>query len=284
MDIPTSLDAVLDGYDAILCDVWGVIHNGREHFPAAAAALTRARKRGKIVLLVSNVPKPNGPIPGQLDRLGFPRSAWDGIATSGDAIRAELKIRAPGPMFKIGPQEDAPLWAGLDLEFSDIAQARFVGVSGLNFDTDDDAPENYTDTLKAARARNLELLCANPDIVVRIGDRLYWCAGALARDYEALGGKVVMAGKPHPPIYALAFRELEVRAGRPIARNRVLAIGDGIPTDVEGANAQGIDCLFIAGGMQGDALQTNGVLDPAKVTAALAAEQVQARYVMAELA
>ena len=181
-----ALDAIADRYDAFLCDVWGVIHNGVRIYPAAAAALSALRAAGKRVILLTNVPKPRGPIPGQLDRLGFPRSAWDAIVTSGDAIRVELAKRAPGPMYKIGPASDRALWEGLGLAFSGLDQARFVGVSGL--DEYRHTPEQYAGVLAQARARDLELLCANPDIVVRVGEELIWCAGALARDYAALGG------------------------------------------------------------------------------------------------
>jgi HAD superfamily hydrolase (TIGR01459 family) len=262
--------------------VWGVIHNGRTIYPNAATALMKARMAGKIVILLTNVPKPYGPIPGQLDRIGFPRAAWDGIVTSGDAIRAELAKRAPGPMLKIGPPDDKSLWEGLGIEFGELENARFIGISGPN--KVDESPADYADLLDQARARDLEMLCANPDIVVQWGDKLIWCAGAIARDYAALGGRVVMAGKPHQPIYALAFAELEKRLGRPIDKKRVLAIGDGLGTDVRGANAQALDCLFIAGGMHGDHLKTKGALDPAKVEAGFTSEHVAARYVMTELA
>ncbi|HCK84794.1 MAG TPA: TIGR01459 family HAD-type hydrolase [Hyphomonadaceae bacterium] len=272
----SSIDAVAERYDAFFCDVWGVIHNGRQIFPAAAAALTRLRRAGKRVVLLTNVPKPRGPIPGQLDRLGFPREAYDCIVTSGDAIRAELAARAPGPMYKIGPAGDRVLWEGLGLEFAELARARFIGISGLN--RDDETPADYAELLAQARARDLELLSANPDIVVRVGDQLIWCAGALARDYQALGGRVIMAGKPHPPIYELAYRELAAFAIADTAR--ILCIGDGVGTDLKGANAQGLDCLFIASGMHGEALRSNGAVDSAKVEAALAAEQVSANYVM----
>jgi len=273
-----SLDAIASDYDAILCDVWGVIHNGRSLYAGAGAALMRARARGVRVILLTNVPKPRGPIPGQLDRLGFAREAWDAIVTSGDAIRAELARRAPGPMYKIGPAGDESLWEGLGLSFAPFEAARFVGISGL-FDEARETPADYADLLTQARARDMEMLCANPDIVVRVGERLIWCAGAVARDYAALGGRVVMAGKPHAPIYDLAFAELGA-----VARGRILAIGDGVGTDLMGANAQGIDALFIASGMHGEALMSDGALDVTKVAAALAAEGARARYVMTGLA
>jgi HAD superfamily hydrolase (TIGR01459 family) len=280
--IISSLDAVADRYDAVLCDVWGVLHNGRRAYPAACAALQRFRAAGKHVILITNVPKPRGYIPGQLDHAGVPRDAWDAIVTSGDAIRAELAQRAPGPMYKIGPDDyDRTLWEGLGLATAPLSSAKFFAISGLN--RDDETPADYAETLREARAHDLDLICANPDIVVQHGDRMIWCAGAIARDYEALGGKVVMAGKPFAPIYELAYRELEGVAGREIEKSRILAIGDGVPTDVAGATAQGLDCLFIASGMHGEALWTNGAVDAAKVDAALTQEGVHAAYAMSAL-
>ena len=276
-----SLDEIAADYDAIFCDVWGVVHNGRMAFAAACDALTRFRAAGKHVVMLTNIPKPRGPIPAQFERIGVPRSAWDAIVTSGDAIRAELAARAPGPMYKIGPPHDHSLWEGLGLAQSGLDEARFVAISGLN--RDEETPQDYAETLRRAYGRGLELLSANPDIVVRYGDKLIWCAGAIARDYEALGGRVVMAGKPYAPIYQLAFRELETLAGRGIEKARVLCIGDGVGTDIKGANDQGLDCLFIASGMHGEALWTNGRLDAAKVEQALGADNVSATYVMPAL-
>lgn len=278
-----SLDDIADRYDAILCDVWGVLHNGKRAYPEAPRALWRMRDQGRPVVLITNVPKPRGPIPAQLERAGVPREAWDAIVTSGDAIRAELAARAPGPMFKIGPGEyDRPLWEGLGLREAPLSEAAFFAISGLF--RDDETPEDYAAILAEARARDLDLLCANPDIVVQFGDRIIWCAGAIARDYAALGGNVIMAGKPYAPIYEFAYRELEAISGKRFDKSRILAIGDGIPTDIAGANAQGLDSLFVASGMHGEGLWTNGHVDRDKVTAALAEEGVSATYVMKALA
>ncbi|MCC7396435.1 MAG: TIGR01459 family HAD-type hydrolase [Planctomycetes bacterium] len=282
MQTLASLDEILDHYDAVLCDIWGVVHDGRRTYAGAADALARARARGKVVVLITNAPKPRDPIPGQLDRLGCPRAAWTAIVTSGDAIREELRRRAPGPMFRIGPASEQSLWQGLGLTFAELDHARFVGVSGLR--TWEETPDAYTDVLRRMRAADLELLCANPDIQVRLGDSLVWCAGAIARDYQALGGRVVMAGKPYAPIYELAYVEVERQLGRRPARSRMLCIGDGVPTDVLGANRQGHDMLFIAGGMHGDALQRDGVVDGERVAAALAAQSVHAEFTMLQLA
>lgn len=281
-EIISSIDEIAERYEAILCDVWGVLHNGKEAYPDAPRALQRLRKAGKPVVLITNVPRPRGPIPRQLERAGVARDAWDAIVTSGDAIRAELKARAPGPMYRIGPYDyDRMLWEGLGLAEAPLEDAAFVAISGLN--RDDETPDDYAETLQRARARNLDLLCANPDIVVQFGDRIIWCAGAVARDYSALGGKVVMAGKPYAPIYELAYRELEALAGRRIDKGRILAIGDGIPTDIAGANAQGLDSLFVASGMHGEGLHTNGAVDAAKIADALAEEGVAASYAMSAL-
>ena len=278
----SKLDEIAHRYDAFFCDVWGVIHDGRRGFPPAAAALQRVRAAGTRVILLTNVPKPRGPIPGQLDRLGFPRNAYDAIVTSGDATRAELARRAPGPVFRIGPRDyDRTLWEGLNLAEAPLSHARFIGISGLN--RDDETPADYAGVLREAQARDLEMVCANPDIVVRVGERLIWCAGAVARDYEALGGRVVMAGKPYKPIYDLAFKELETLTGDTLDKTRILCIGDGVTTDILGANATGLDSLFIASGMHGETLWSDGTLDAAKVEAALAAESARATYVMAAL-
>lgn len=278
-----SIDQVAEHYDAVLCDVWGVVHNGRAPYPSAIAALQRLRAAGRTVILLTNVPKPRWSIPPQLDRIGVPHDAWDAIVTSGDAIRAELAARAPGPMFKIGPGDyDKPLWEGLGLVESPLADACFIGISGLN--RDDETPADYAAMLREAKSRDLELLCANPDIVVQFGDKLIWCAGALARDYEAMGGRVVMAGKPYAPIYELAREELAALAGRDIEKSRILAIGDGLPTDIAGANAQGLDSVFIASGMHGESLWSDGRLELGKVENAQREAGVRATYAMRCLA
>jgi len=281
-EVLRSIDAIADRYDAMFCDLWGVVHNGRTPYAEAVEALRRLRAAGKTVILLTNVPKPRDSIPGQLDRMGVPRDAWDAIVTSGDAIRAELKVRAPGPMYRIGPGEyDRPLWEGLGLEEAPLEQARFIGISGLNHD--DETPADYADLIRVAKARDLEMLCANPDIIVQFGDRMIWCAGAIARDYAALGGKVVMAGKPYPPIYELAYRELAQIVGRETEKSRILAIGDGLPTDLAGANTQGLDCVFIASGIHGEALWSNGNPDKEKIVAAFAEEKVNATYTLGAL-
>ena len=278
------LSAVAGDYDVLLCDVWGVIHNGRESWPTACEALTRFSKQGGQVVLISNSPRPASDVIEQLDRLGVPRESWQAFVTSGDATRAELAKRAPGPVWIIGPDRDWPLYDGLPLDRAEgAADATFLSVTGP-IDDETETPEDYRDRLAPAAARDLEMICANPDRIVQRGDKIIYCGGSLADLYEELGGRVTMAGKPFGPIYALALTEAERLIGRPVDRSRVLCIGDGVVTDVMGANAQALDCLFIAQGIHGDAARgADGTLDPERAGALLTGETAYARYAALEL-
>lgn len=280
----TGLSEVALPYDALLCDVWGVIHNGRESFPEACEALVRfGRERGPVVLL-SNAPRPNGAVRPQLRALGVPDAAWADFVTSGDATRAELSARAPGPVWAIGPARDAPLYEGLGIEFTETPdQAAFVACTGP-FDDDKDEPEDYRERFEICVARGLALICANPDIVVRRGDKMIYCAGALAELYAAMGGSVTMAGKPYPAIYRQGLEAVNRAAGRAVDPARVLAVGDGLTTDVRGANANGLDCLFVAAGIySAETLGPDGALDAARLEAMLSLEGVGATYALPEL-
>ena len=281
-----GLSDLAGAYDALLCDVWGVIHNGRESFAAACAALARFRAERGPVILISNSPRPHGPVIEQLDGLGVPREAWSRIVTSGDATRVLLAERAPGPAWKVGPDRDDALYAGLGVQFSDLEHARFISVTGP-YDDETDEPGDYRDRFRAAVARDLELICANPDIVVQRGDRLIYCGGALAQLYESLGGRVTMAGKPYPAIYELSLaKAAEARSAageRPLDPRRVLCIGDGLPTDVRGANARGLDVLFVASGIHGaETLGPDG-LNAAAVADLLHQAGLSANYAIADL-
>jgi HAD superfamily hydrolase (TIGR01459 family) len=286
MDPVSRLAELHDRYDVLRCDVWGVLHDGRTAFPAAAQALRAARAAGVTVVLLTNVPRPSATMPRALARTGVPAEAWDAVVTSGDATRDELAQRSPGPVHRIGRQADEGLWDGLGLVFSDLAVARFLAIAGLR-DADED-PGAYAEVLRSARDRDLELVCANPDVQVQVGDQLRWSAGSVAEAYRALGGRVVLAGKPHEPIYARADRVLAELVGGPVPRDRILAIGDGITTDLCGANEQGIDSLFVATGIHGSSLLVGGTPDGAvdreRAAAALADVGARADWVMPRLA
>lgn len=246
--IISGLSDVTDRYDVLLSDVWGVIHNGREAFPAACAALARWRDERGPVVLISNSPRPAADVVHQLDALGVPREAWTSFVTSGDATRLLLAARAPGPAWNIGPDRHGPLYQGLGLTFCDLDHAAFIACTGPN-DDEVETPEDYRADFEVAAARGLSMVCANPDLVVQRGDKLIYCGGALAAFYESLGGVAIMAGKPHPPIYDLAFASAAGALNAPLDRRRVLAVGDALATDILGARAQGIETLFVADGI-----------------------------------
>jgi HAD superfamily hydrolase (TIGR01459 family) len=282
-----TLDRLADlagRYDVLLCDIWGVIHNGAESYPGPCAALAAWRETVGPVVLISNAARPNPDVMLQLDGLGVPRGAYSAVVTSGDVTRVFLAERAPGPAFKIGPSRDAPLYAGTGVRFAALDEAAFIACTGPN-DDEVETPEDYRAVLTEAAARRLPMICANPDRVVQRGPRLIYCGGALAELYEALGGAVIMAGKPHPPIYRAALAKAAELAGEPVDPARVLAIGDGIVTDIAGANAQGLDVLFIAAGIHGaETRGADGGLDAAAAQRLLAAGGAQAAYAMDALA
>lgn len=277
-----GLSELADRYDVLLCDVWGVIHNGREAFPAACEALARYRAGGGEVILISNAPRPNAGVIEQLDRLGVQREAYSRVVTSGDATRELLARHAPGPAWKIGPDRDDPLYDGLGLAFTELADAQLISCTGP-FDDETETPEDYRERFRDAAARGLPMICANPDIVVQRGDKLIYCGGALAQLYEALEGRVLMAGKPHPLIYDAALAEGAKLKGAAVDRARVLCVGDGPRTDLRGANAQGLDALFIAAGIHGQEILAKGSLDFAMMDHVFETEGVSATWAMPEL-
>lgn len=283
IDFPAGLSALSDRYDVVLCDVWGVIHNGVRRYPAACEALTTwAREKGPVVL-ISNSPRPSYDVVAQLDSLDVPRAAWQAFVTSGDATRALLTPHTGTKVWKIGPERDAPLWAGFDLTLAGPEDADFILCSGL-YDDEAEVPEAYRDRLKVAADRGLKFICANPDRVVQRGERLIFCAGSLADLYESLGGEAVMAGKPYPAIYDLALAEAAQLLGRPVDRDRVLCVGDGVVTDVKGAHDQKLACLFVAKGIHGEkAVGPDGQLVPDAVQALLDAEAVGAAHAIGDL-
>ena len=278
----SGLSAVTSDYDAILCDVWGVIHNGRSAFAAACEALQKFRAHGPVIL-VTNAPVPKDRVTRLFPPLGVPMDCFDDVIASGDATRNELKDFAPGPVYRIGLDQDFGVYAGLPLDFSDDpAVAKVICCTSLR-DYPDGVPEPYRPELKRIAAHNLPMICANPDIQFRQGDRLIWSAGALAAIYAEEGGKVIYPGKPDAPIYRLAMERAEAIVGRSIPPKRVLAIGDGPITDVLGANRQGFDALFIGGGIHGHSMgQGDAFL--ASAAKVLAEDGVTARYAMPELA
>ncbi len=276
-----TLGDITAGFDVILSDVWGVLHNGVSAFPDAAIALHEARKAGRTVVLITNSPRPAPGVITQLRALGVPDEAYDRIVTSGDVTR-ELIAQGPGEVFLLGPERDMPLLEGLDVERVGEAQAQSVVCTGF-FDDETETPEDYTDMLKGFIARKVPMICANPDLVVERGERIIPCAGAMAAYFEQLGGEVRIAGKPHAPIYdACLAAAREVRGA--FSKDRVLAIGDGMPTDVRGAIASGLDLLYISGGIHAAEYTLNGQTDEALLNAYLKGQGAAPGWWMPRLA
>jgi HAD superfamily hydrolase (TIGR01459 family) len=248
------LDGLAAEYDVILCDVWGVIHNGLSAFQKAAEALSRFRAKGGKVVLMTNSPNPSRIVEAQLGRLRVAREAYDAIVSSGDVTVSLLVARAGGGMFRIGPPEEMALFEEVLALRGDaprlvpLKQAQFVLCTGL-VDPWHETPEDYDAILKAMHARRLELICANPDIVFEDGGKLFYCAGAIAERYAAAGGKVIQAGKPFAPIYARALELARGLGNTTIDHSRVLVIGDAMHTDIKGAHQQGFDSLFVTSGI-----------------------------------
>jgi len=261
---PSSISGLADlagRYDAVLSDVWGVVHNGVEAFPGAVEALAEYRKAGGKVVFITNAPRPSAPIVDMLDRLGVHRGAYDAIVSSGDATRAMIAKYRGKAIHHVGPAtEDDALYEGLGVRRAGPDEAEAVIVTDL--DTDDDTPEMYRERARLWLSRKLPMICANPDRVVEHGDKIIYCGGALGDLYAAMGGMVLMAGKPYQPIYEEAFRLAEEAAGRPLDKARVLAIGDSVRTDATGAAKFGVDLLFVTGSIHAAELDAFGKPDP----------------------
>ena len=276
--LPAGLSEIARRYDAILCDVWGVVHNGQGAFTESCEALQRYRAQGGKVVLITNAPVPTARVTAVFDRVGVPHDIFDDCATSGDATRNELARRKPSSVWIYaadgGFDHDRFLYEGLGLEVERSPKADLVLCIGLRDQFEDD-PEDYRAEMEEMAAAGLTMVCANPDIQVRVGDRLGWCAGALAAIYEELGGKVVYPGKPHPAIYRLALDKLAALGDMP-ERARILAIGDGPVTDIRGANREGLDSLYVGTGLA----QHGGGDFGTEIGALLGESGVKATYAM----
>ena len=255
MSLSTETIPVIDAiaplgkdYAAWLVDIWGVMHNGVRAFPPAVEATRRYRERGGIVILLSNSPRPSEPLQMQLTSLGVSEQSYDATVSSGDLTRHELAKHEGARIFHLGPERDLPIFKDLDLTRVDAKDAELVVCTGL-FNDETETPEDYEVLLRELAGRKLTMLCANPDHLVERGHSLVYCAGALAQLYEEDGGEVIYAGKPYLPIYELAEETIAGIAGRKVARSEILAIGDGIRTDMAGAAEFGLDAVFVASGL-----------------------------------
>jgi len=243
--ILSSISELSCACDAWIVDIWGVMHNGARAYAAASEACRRFRRGGGTVVLLSNAPRPFRAVVHQLAAVGVDPESYDGGLTSGDVTRGLLEAWSGRSLLHIGPERDKGLFEGLTARLATPDAAEAIVCSGL-WDDSSETPANYEALFEVLAARRLAMLCANPDLVVERGNKLVYCAGALAALYAQKGGEVIYAGKPHVPIYERTFATLERLAGRALARERILAIGDGIDTDLLGAHRAGLRSLFIA--------------------------------------
>jgi HAD superfamily hydrolase (TIGR01459 family) len=278
----THFAPLAPAYDVLLCDVWGVVHNGVAATPQSCDALMRFRSAGGTVILITNAPRPGDVVQEFIDKLKVPREAYDGIVSSGDVTRAEMAERTGKRVFHIGPPRDLPMFERLDLQMAPVESADYVVCSGL-FDDTRETPQDYQGLIDTMHARGLLMICANPDIVVERGTHLVYCAGAVADLYAAAGGNVLFAGKPYRPIYERALDCAEKMGARPVDHTRVLAIGDSVRTDLKGAVAFGIDCLFVTAGIHAEELGGRDTPDPAALNDIFAAAGLYPQKVMRRL-
>lgn len=258
------LSDLVDGVEVILSDIWGVVHNGLEAFPVACEALHTFRQRGGTVILITNAPRPADSVQRQLRKLGVADETYDAIVSSGDLTRLFVAEHPGKKMFWLGPERDSSIHRGLDPVIAPLEQADYIVCTGL-FDDETESAEDYRAMMLQARERKLPLICANPDIVVERGDRLIYCAGAIAELYRELGGEVIFYGKPHRPIYERAMMLAAGHRGHAAPLDRVLAIGDSVRTDLAGAHGFGIDLLFVTRGIHSEEFEGIDQLDPASV-------------------
>ena len=277
----THAAGLLGNYDVLLCDVWGVVHDGFKAYPTACDALQRFRAGGGTVVLVSNAPVPQEQVAAMLVSREVPRDTYDAIVSSGDI--ALKQVAGYSAIHCIGPRDrDSALFNKLGAQQVSLEEAEAILCSGLTHD-DVETAESYVPLLETALARRLPFVCANPDLVVDVGGKLYLCAGAIADLYETMGGQVFWCGKPHASAYGTALEVAATLRGETVALHRVLGIGDAVRTDLKAAQGAGVDALFIAGGIHRDDTHTDGTLDAAKLAHLFSLTDTPAAAAMAKL-
>jgi HAD superfamily hydrolase (TIGR01459 family) len=268
-EIIANAGALLSRYDAVFCDVWGVMHNGRQAYADAGDALARFRAGGGTVILVSNAPVPAAGVERVLEKTGVRRDAWDAIVSSGDIALSHIAEKGYRRMHWVGPsRRDYALYIRLGEPSSPIDEADAIVCTGFKDDRNETV-EHYRALIEEGAARKLPFVCANPDLVVDVGAVRLMCAGSIAAEYERRGGEVFWAGKPHPSAYGTALRTAEELRGSEPPRQRILAIGDAVRTDLAAAQGLGVDAIFVAAGIHNEVM-AEGAIDASKLAALFA--------------
>lgn len=271
-------------YDAAFVDLWGCMHNGVTAYEEAVQACRAFRAQGGKVVLLTNAPRPRASVATQLALFNVPEDCWDTIATSGDSARLALFSGAVGnKVFHIGEERDLPFFEPLHMvenpvEISRVPLEDAEGIVVTGLFTSDGEPEEYRAQLLYAKTQGLKLLCANPDVIVDRGDKREYCAGAIAKLYSEMGGESLYFGKPQPAVYDLARRRLAELDE--VSDDRIVCIGDGIATDVKGAVGEGLDVVFITGGLAAEETLTQRHPDPEALSNYLSSHQMSATYAM----
>jgi len=284
-----NLAAISGRYDAALVDLWGCLHNGYRPFQAAVRALEHFRDGGGKIILLTNSPRPRPAVARQLDKIGVSRDLYHDIAASGDASQYSLAVGDVGSdVYHLGPARDLGFFenlpqdalAGRNIRRVPLKEAEGIVCTGL-FDDETETPDDYRATFIYAKSKGLKLLCTNPDVIVDKGDKRIFCAGALAGAYAEMGGTSLYFGKPYPAVYDLARQRLQAFGNIP--DERIVAIGDGINTDIRGAIAQDIDCVFITGGLAATETGTTVQPDAARLKTFLDNAQMSPTYAIGHL-
>jgi len=252
----------LANYDALICDIWGVLHDGVTAYPDSNATLTRYREQGGRVVLLSNSPQLSWQIEDLLRDRGVKRSVYDTLVTSGDLTISAVRALNVRRVYHLGPERHAPLYENQPYGRGPLEGAEAIVCTGF-FNDNTEELESYMPDLQKAVSRGLPLVCGNPDVVVDVGGQLVLCAGAIAARYEEIGGRVIWAGKPDMMAYTAAQEKIDALFGAPVAKSKILAIGDALKTDMQGAEGYGVDRLFIAQGIHREEVAPEGKIEAA---------------------
>lgn len=256
-----KIDEIIHRYDAVICDIWGVLHNGINIHQDAVAALRRIRAKGKYVILLTNAPKRSDIIQKRFAKMGVPDIFWDDTVTSGDCIADYLMQNAKDKaIFHWGNNDDKGIYQDFSFNLTSLDNAEVIVCTGL-IHSQTEISTQEVKMLNEAAERKLPFICANPDKTVKVGNHFEFCAGALADIYMGLNMPVEFFGKPYPIVYHYCLNILERLSEQPIHQNRILAIGDGLYTDIRGAQNANIDCLMILNGLHHELFTIKGHYD-----------------------